>query len=123
VRGVFQQPYRAEDKLPALRVAMGADQLVEPYAQSLADSELDVSIFSHALDSATNIETLLSRIRKEVTVALMANGQTLGLAFVHSITELGATKPLLTGELAKRAGQQELQFRVLYRRSVTDPSA
>lgn len=110
------------DKLPALRVAMGDDSIVDPWAQSLLDSEVDVSIYALAHDSATNIETKLLLIRKEVTVALMAN-QTLGLAFVHAIVELGARKPVLSGELAKPAGAMEMKFRVKYRRSRTDPSA
>lgn len=119
-RGVAEEI--PEGDLPALRVAMGEDRVIQPYSQQLLDCELDVSVHSYALDSATNIETLLSRIRKDVTIALMAN-QTLGLAFVQSIVELGAQKPDLAGELAKRAGHQELEFRVLYRRSRTDPSA
>lgn len=109
-------------KLPALRVSVGDDTIVEPWAQQLLDSQLEVSIFALVHDSATNVETLLSRMRKEVTIALMAN-QTLGLAFVHSIVEIGARKPELAGEMAKPAASRELQFRVLYRRSRLDPSA
>lgn len=110
------------DKLPALRVTGGDDNITDPWAHSLLDSELDVSVFAHALDSATNIETLLISIRKNVTIALMAN-QTLGLAFVHSIVELGARRPNMAGELAKPAGAREFIYRVKYRRSRTDPSA
>jgi hypothetical protein len=110
------------EKLPALRVAMGEDPIVDPWAQSLLDSELDVSVFGLAHDSAANVETKLLQIRKEVTIALMAN-QTLGLAFVHALVELGARKPILTGDLAKPAGAMEMRFRVKYRRSRTDPSA
>lgn len=112
----------APDKLPALRVSMGDDPIVDPYSQQLLDSDLDLSIFGCALDSATNIETLLNLVRKEVNVALMAN-QTLGLAFVHSIIELGARRPRLAGDVAKPAGAIELLYRVKYRRSRTDPSA
>jgi len=110
------------DKLPALRVALGDDLVVDPWAQSLLDSEVDVSVFALVHDSAANIETKLLQIRKEVTIALMAD-QTLGLAFVHAIVELGARKPVLSGELAKPAGSMQLQFRVKYRRSRSDPSA
>ncbi len=110
------------DALPALRVAMGPDQVVDPWAQSLLDSELEVAIHAYVHDSAANVETTLATIRKEVTVALMAD-PTLGLAFVHAIVELGALKPDLSGDLAKPAARQELQFRVKYRRSRLDPSA
>jgi len=110
------------DKLPALRVAMGEDPIVDPWAQQLLDSDLDVSVIAHVHDSAANVETTLNKIRKEVNIALVAD-YTLGLAFVHTIIELGARKPVLTGELAKPAGQMELQYRVRYRRSRLDPSA
>ena len=109
-------------KTPALRVSMGDDRIVDPWSHSLYDSELDLYIYSHAHSSASNIETLLNQVRKEVTIALMAN-QTLGLDFVHAIVEVAAARPELDGEGAKPTGRQELQFRVKYRRSVADPSA
>jgi len=107
---------------PALRVATGDDQIVDPWAQGLLDSELEVSIFVMVHDSAVNVESTLNRVRKEVNVALVAD-HTLGLAFVHAIVELGARKPSLSGESAKPAAAMELQYRVKYRRSRTDPSA
>lgn len=107
---------------PALRVSMGDDSIVEPWASQLLDSELDVSVFALAHDSAANIETTLNKVRKEVNAALVAN-YTLGLAFVHAIVEVGARKPTLAGESSKPAGSMELQYRVRYRRSRTDPSA
>lgn len=110
------------DKLPALRVAGGDDTIVDPWAQALVDSELDVSVFAHVHDSATNVETKIIQIRKEVAIALLAD-YTLGLAFVLSIVEVGARKPLLAGDLAKPAAAREFLFKVRYRRSRTDPSA
>mgnify|MGYP000959754656 CR=1 FL=1 len=109
-------------KTPALRVSMGDDLMVDPWSSQLLDSDLDVSVFALAHDSATNIETLLNRIRKEVNVALAAD-HTLALAFVLAIVEVGARKPILAGESSKPAGSMELQYRVRYRRSRTDPSA
>lgn len=108
--------------MPCLRVAMGDDKLEDPYLPALIDAVLDVSVFAHAHDSATNIETLLNKIRGEVTVALLAN-RTLGLGFVIGIFEVGARKPELAGDLAKPAGRMEIQFQVRYRRSANDPSA
>lgn len=117
---------RADDvpssKTPALRVAMGDDRIVDPWSDALLDSELEVSIFAMVHDSATNVETKLNQVRKEVNVALVAN-HTLGLAFVHAIVELGARRPTLVGESAKPAAAMEMQYRVKYRRSRLDPSA
>lgn len=107
---------------PALRVRMGDDTIVEPWAHQLLDSQLEVSIYAVVHDSAANVETKLNQVRKEVNVALIAN-DTLGLAFVHSIVEVGARQPALSGELSKPVAAMELQYRVLYRRSRTDPSA
>ena len=107
---------------PALRVYQGADTIVDPWAQSLLDSEIDVTVEAFVTDSATNVETLLNQVRKEVNIALAAD-PTLGLAFVHALVELGAQRPLLSGDLTKPAAQMELQYRVKYRRSRTDPSA
>lgn len=110
------------EKTPALRVLMGQDAIVDPWAYALLDSELDVGIEARAHDSATNLETLLNRMRKEVNVALIAD-TTLGLAFVHAIVELGAGRPQISGELDRPAASMELQYRVKYRRSRLDPSA
>ena len=108
---------------PALRIWGGDDNVVDPWAAQLLDSELDVSVFVVAYDGATNVETLLRRMRGEVTVALMAD-QTLGLAFVHAIVELGSRKPTYSSvDTAKPGGSMECLYRVKYRRSRTDPSA
>lgn len=110
------------DKVPALRVEMGADENVDPWAPALLDSDLDVSIYAYVHEGSANVETKLNLVRKEVNVALMAN-QTLGLAFVHAIVEIGAGRPMKSGDLAKPAAQMEFRYRVKYRRSRTDPSA
>jgi hypothetical protein len=107
---------------PALRVYQGADPVVDPWAQALLDSEIDVVIEAFVIDSATNVETLLNQVRKEVNIALV-DDQTLGLAFVHAIVEIGASRPQLSGDLTKPAASMELQYRVKYRRSRLDPSA
>jgi len=110
------------EKTPALRVYLGQDLIVDPWAQSLLDSEVEVGIQAAVHDSATNVETLLNRMRKEVNIALVADF-TLGLAFVQAIVEVGAARPQLSGELAKPAASMDLLYRVKYRRSRTDPSA
>lgn len=109
---------------PALRVAMGDDLSIDPWAQSLVDSNLEVSVFAHVHTSAENVETILNRIRKEVTVALLAgNPPALGLSWVHAIVEVGAVMPDKNTAGAKPSGKLELKYIVKYRRSVADPSA
>ena len=112
----------ASENTPALRVRGGDDIVADPWAHALLDSELDVIVEAKVYDSAANVETKLIQIRKEVSIALLAD-HTLGLAFVEGIVELGARKPLLSSESAKPSGSRDLMFRVKYRRSRTDPSA
>lgn len=112
----------AIESTPALRVVMGADQIVEPWAQSLLDSELEVDVIAYVHDASSNVDTVLNQIRQEVIVALMTD-QTLALAFVRSIVEIGTSKPDLSADMTKPGGHMEMQFKVQYRRSVADPSA
>ena len=112
----------AAELTPALRVYMGADTIVEPWAQQLLDSDLEVVIEAKVHDAAANVETTLNQIRKEVNIALAAD-YTLALAFVHAIVEIGAGRPQISGDLAKPAASMELRYLVKYRRSRTDPSA
>lgn len=109
------------EKTPALRVAMGPDTAVDPWAQALLDWDLQVAVTGYVHSAATNVETLMNQIRKEVHIALCAD-HTLGLAFVLAIVPLGAV-PGRAGEMAKPAGTITLNFGVRYRTSRTDPSA
>lgn len=112
-----------QEQTPALRVYMGADRINDPWLPGLLDSEIEVVIQAHVHDSATNVETKLNQIRKEVTIALAADFQ-IGLgAFVHALVETGAERPALGGDLAKPAAAMEMNFLVKYRRSRADPSA
>jgi hypothetical protein len=111
----------AAELTPALRVYMGADPIVDPWAPQLIDSELEVFIEAKVHDAATNVETLLNQVRKEVNIALAAD-YTLGLGFVHAIVELGPARPQISGDMAKPAASMEMSYRVKYRRSRTDPS-
>lgn len=112
-----------EQNTPALRVAMGGDDLINPYLPSLIDSDLEVIVTAYAYDSANNIESKLNAIRAEVVPALLAGNRTLGLGYVHIILEVGAKEPDYSGDMAKPAGKMEMNFKVRYRRSATDPSA
>jgi hypothetical protein len=110
------------ESMPCLRVAMGSDDVNDPYLPTLVDSEMEVFVIAYAHDSATNIETKLNQIRAEVVTALLANRQ-MGLGYVHGIFERGASQPELAGDLAKPAGRMELKFTVRYRRSANDATA
>src|SRR6266508_4488774 len=65
------------ENTPALRIAQGADPIADPWAQSLLDSEVGVVVKAKVHTSASNVDTLLNQIDKEVNIALTAN-QTLG---------------------------------------------
>lgn len=112
-----------EAKTPALRVHGGSDTIVDPWAPSLIDSELEVIIAAKVLDLATNVETTLSQIRKEVNIALMVDQQ-LGLpSIVLAIIEISASAPQITGDATKPAASRDFIYRVRYRRSRSDPSS
>jgi hypothetical protein len=106
---------------PALCVFMGADTPIAMLSQSLIDGELEVVITAVVKTSATQIDTLLNQIRKEVTIALQAD-YTQGLTFLHDSMEGEAARPELSGEADKPTASQQLNWKFHYRRSRTDPS-
>jgi hypothetical protein len=110
------------ESTPALRVRMGADPIVDPWAHQLLDSDLNIVIAAKVHEASTNVETKLNLVRKEVTIALAAD-PTLGLAFVHALIELGPDEPQISGELAKPTGTMDMRYLCRYRRSRMDPSA
>lgn len=70
---------------------------------------------------ATQPESVLNQIRKEVTIALQAD-VTQGLAYVMN-TEEGPASIDLNGEGDKPVGRMRMDWTIRYRRSRTDPSA
>lgn len=107
----------------ALSVYQGLDDPLDESPWPFIDSELMIYTDLHVrVSSATPISQTLNEIRKEMVVAVMAD-HTLGLAgIVHEIEEGAASAPdIESGE--KPIATQRIEWKVKYRRSLTDPSA
>ncbi len=115
--------YPLEDTdLPALTIYMGSDSPLGengPDTFSFIDSDLNVNISIHVKTSATQVETTLNLIRREVHVALMAD-VTQGLSYVHTTLPFGTDEPQLSGEGEKRTAVMETNWAVRYRALYTD---
>ena len=115
-------------ELPALAIYAGDDvpDITDNFGyidwQLTVLIEAAVSITAEAAGAGTTLETDLAQIRKEFTIALLAD-RTLGLSFVHDVIPGPAQKPTLTGEGGLPVGFQITQFQVIYRTSYLDPSA
>ena len=113
-----------DNALPALVVHLGPDSPVSDGASSsfrFIDGDLTVGIDAVVKEKTDTLaEQKLNLIRKEVTIALMAD-YTLGLSFVHNTVEGQAVPELERGDQIR--GTMRMDFRVRYRRSRTDPSA
>lgn len=106
----------------ALSVYQGSDEPVDESSWPFIDSELTIYTDVHAsVGSSVPISQTLNQIRKEMVVAVMAD-YTLGLAgIVHEIEEGIASEPEIEpGD--KPIAFQRVEWKVMYRRSVTDPS-
>lgn len=117
---VYELP---ETSLPALRIFQGTDRAAIDGGSSsfrYLDSEISVRVEAVAKTSATQIDTLLNQIRKEVTVALQAD-VTQGLSFVMDTSE-GMADIDLDGEGDRPTGVLKMEWSILYRRLRTDPS-
>lgn len=109
-------------ELPALLVYLGADTDGVTLGQSLRESVLNIGLDAVVKTVATQIDTLLNQVRKEVTIALAAD-HTQGLGFVLDSIEGDAAEPEPSGEVDQPTGRQRLNWQFRYRRSRTDPSA
>lgn len=114
-----------EDQLvPALVVTLGPDAPSSDGGSStFSYIDGDLTIYVEAIVKETTdaaAETKINLIRKEVTIALMAD-HTQGLSFVHDTVEGTATPDLVAGD--KVRGTMRMEFTIHYRRSRTDPSA
>ena len=112
-----------DTSLPALLIFQGADRPLSDGGSSsfrFLDGELSVRVEAVVKTSATQLDTLLNQIRKEVTIALQAD-VTQGLNFVMDTTE-GTADVELNGEGDKPTGTLKMEWSILYRRLRTDPS-
>jgi len=111
-------------RLPHLSVDMGTDDKLEGSDANMSymDSVLSVGIVARVKNS-TGLSAELNQIRKEVHIAMAADYQ-LGLpAFVIDTVYIGSSVVDKSGELEKEAALQSFNYQVLYRHSLTDPSA
>lgn len=114
----------ADANLPALVVSLGPDTPRSDGGSSswsYIDGDLEIQIagvVKETSDSAA--EEKLNLIRKEVTIALMADYRQ-GLSFVMNTTEGQAAPELERSD--KVRGTMRMAFTFHYRRSRTDPSA
>lgn len=120
--------FRARDavlpqtSLPALLVYTGDDVPQAMYSQELIDSELRFYIEAIAKSPTAQLDTLLNLIRSEVTVALQADF-TQGLQFVIETLEGTADEPELQSEGDQPIAKMRMNWRIIYRRSRTNPDA
>lgn len=112
----------AADTLPALSVYQGDDRVVSEYSHALYDCELTVFIEALAKTSSAQIETALNQIREEITIALQTD-YTQGLGYVLNTAEGDSAAPELSGEGEEPSGMLRMEWRILYRRSRTNPGA
>jgi len=107
---------------PALCVFLKSDNPDEPSNSfSILDSDLSISIQAYVKTSASQVDTVLNQIRKEVTIALQADNKQ-GLAYVIETFE-GPADYAVRGEGDKPTAVLTMDWKFKYRRSRQDPSA
>lgn len=113
-----------DGSLPGLVVSQGPDVPRSDGGSSswsYIDGDLTITIDAIVKETSDILaEQKLNRIRKEVTIALMAD-RTQGLSFVMNTTEGQAIPELERGD--KVRGTMRMDYTFHYRRSRTDPSA
>jgi len=111
-----------EDELPALLINLSREEFLGKTNPVLIDRDLIINVEGYARTDADgeNLETILNRIRKEVTIAIMAD-VTLGLTYVHDSNE-GNAGYTFDEETENGIGVIATEWVVTYRRSATDPS-
>jgi hypothetical protein len=112
----------AKDQDPALLVYMGADEPQSLHSQTLLDSLLTVRIEARVRSASDQLDTLLNRIREEITIALQAD-YLQGLTFVLDTLEGEAAEPEFSTEGEQPIGRQVMTWKFLYRRNRTNPGA
>lgn len=112
-----------DEELPALILNLASDTPGEKYNTALIDHELTFLIEGYVKnlnDTDSNPETQLNQIIKEVIVALRSDHK-LGLSYVHDTND-GEIQYTIDQESEGAIAGFVMEFVVLYRRSLTDPS-
>lgn len=115
-------PIEAGD-LPALSVYMGPDEPIGddgPTNVQFQDSNLEIRVTAHVKTPSTQVDTLLTQIRREVHVAMMAD-YTQGLSYVMNTIPLGADEPDLSGEGEQPSATMDMNWLIRYRAPILDP--
>ena len=109
------------DVTPAIRLHQGADEVIDG-GQSVAfiARELNVKIIAYVKTGA-QFDSELNAIREEVYAAMMAD-RTQGQGFVFDTLPAGDDEPEESAG-DQTIGQQQINFIIHYRHSVTDPGA
>lgn len=110
-----------DDQTAALTVAQGPAEMLDDQPHRMKTVRLEVQIIIHVKSSTTLVDSLINQISKEVYIALMAD-RTLGLAFVIDSDWTGQTEPEQDIDSEAATARAAMQFAVLYRHSLTDPS-
>lgn len=109
--------------LPGLCVFQGQDRpQSDTSSYNFIDSDLTVYIDIYVKSAASQVDTLLNQIRKELVIALSAN-YTQGLSFVIDTVEGDADEPDLNGDSDQPTARLRTSWIFRYRRSRSDPSA
>lgn len=111
-----------EANLPAVCVYLGQDRILGQYSQAVYDCELTVILEALVKTSSAQVDTLLNKIREEVTIALQTD-YTQGLSYVLNTVESDTSAPELSGEGDKPSGAMRMEWLLHYRRSRTNPGA
>jgi hypothetical protein len=110
-----------DQQLPAVAVRMGGDDFTEFRSTAIVESRLAVHLVAYA-EAPTEPELMaeLLRLRAACHRAVLAD-RSLGLAFVHQASYVGAEPPDINTEGAALTGRLEGRFSVAYWMNQADP--
>lgn len=113
----------ASQSSSAISVFMGSDEPTGEYGQrniGFIDSDQTIIVRSHVRSVSTQIDSILSTIRREVHVALQASNR-LGLDYVTMLYWAGSSDPDESGDGSKPSATQDNTWVVRYRAPLADP--
>ncbi len=116
---VYQSRAYAIGALPAINIKLGSDS-VQSIHNIQSDNELLIVIEVFVKSDESLIDSTILQIRKEVQMALMAD-ETLGLSFVLSTLPSAMSAPEISSE-EQTIAYATLDFKIIYRSLLTDPS-
>ncbi len=116
---------QASAKLPSLNLKQGTDLPVQDDEEAALlpyiDQRLEVFIEARAQTATGQVDAVLNRIAKEVTVAIQAD-PTLSVAGVYNAVEGPTAAPELSDAGETKTALLIMSWNLWYRRARTDPS-